>query len=75
MQPFINTSNYARLYHAIEAFYVRAAKGMLSRIAKASFQYGPLVASIIPRKFPAVLPDEILANSKLNQKGNKDANL
>jgi len=40
MQPSIKTSDYARLNQAIEAFYGRAAKGMLRRIGKASFQYG-----------------------------------
>jgi hypothetical protein len=40
MQPSIKTSDYARLNQAIENFYGRAAKGMLRRIGKASFQYG-----------------------------------
>lgn len=40
MQPSIKTSDYARLNQAIEEFYGRAAKGMLRRIGKASFQYG-----------------------------------
>ena len=40
MQPSIKTSDYARLNQAIEDFYGRAAKGMLRRIGKASFQYG-----------------------------------
>jgi len=40
MQPSIKTSDYARLNLAIEEFYGRAAKGMLRRIGKASFQYG-----------------------------------
>jgi predicted hydrocarbon binding protein len=40
MQPSINTSDYARLNQSIEEFYGRAAKGMLRRIGKASFQYG-----------------------------------
>jgi predicted hydrocarbon binding protein len=40
MQPSIQTSDYARLNQAIEDFYGRAAKGMLRRIGKASFQYG-----------------------------------
>jgi predicted hydrocarbon binding protein len=40
MQPSIKTSDYARLNQAIESFYGRAAKGMLRRIGKASFQYG-----------------------------------
>jgi predicted hydrocarbon binding protein len=40
MQHSIQTSDYARLNQAIEAFYGRAAKGMLRRIGKASFQYG-----------------------------------
>jgi predicted hydrocarbon binding protein len=40
MNPSINTSDYAHLNQAIEDFYGRAAKGMLRRIGKASFQYG-----------------------------------
>lgn len=40
MNPSINTSDYAHLNRAIEDFYGRAAKGMLRRIGKASFQYG-----------------------------------
>ncbi len=40
IQPSIKASDYARLNQAIEAFYGRAAKGMLRRIGKASFQYG-----------------------------------
>ena len=40
MQPSIKTSDYARLNQAIEDFYGRAAKGMLRRIGKASFQCG-----------------------------------
>ena len=40
VQPSIKTSDYARLNQAIEDFYGRAAKGMLRRIGKASFQYG-----------------------------------
>jgi predicted hydrocarbon binding protein len=40
LQPSIHASDYAALNKAIEAFYGRAAKGMLRRIGKASFQYG-----------------------------------
>jgi predicted hydrocarbon binding protein len=40
VNPSIKTSDYARLNQAIEDFYGRAAKGMLRRIGKASFQYG-----------------------------------
>jgi len=40
VQPSIKTSDYARLIQAIESFYGRAARGMLRRIGKASFQYG-----------------------------------
>ena len=40
MQPSIKTSEYASLNRAIENFYGRAAKGMLRRIGRASFQYG-----------------------------------
>ncbi len=40
MQPSIKTSDYAKLNQAIENFYGRAAKGMLRRIGRASFQYG-----------------------------------
>lgn len=40
LQPSIQTSDYARLNQAIESFYGRAARGMLRRIGKASFQYG-----------------------------------
>lgn len=40
MQPSIKTSDYASLNQAIESFYGRAAKGMLRRIGRASFQYG-----------------------------------
>jgi predicted hydrocarbon binding protein len=40
ISPSIRASEYARLNQAIENFYGRAAKGMLRRIGKASFQYG-----------------------------------
>jgi predicted hydrocarbon binding protein len=40
LNPAIKTSEYAALLQAIENFYGRAAKGMLRRIGKASFQYG-----------------------------------
>ena len=40
MQPSIKTSDYASLNRAIENFYGRAARGMLRRIGRASFQYG-----------------------------------
>lgn len=40
MQPSIKTSEYAYLNQAIEGFYGRAARGMLRRIGRASFQYG-----------------------------------
>lgn len=40
VDPAIKTSDYARLNQSIEEFYGRAAKGMLRRIGKASFQYG-----------------------------------
>ncbi len=40
VEPAIKTSDYARLNQSIEEFYGRAAKGMLRRIGKASFQYG-----------------------------------
>jgi predicted hydrocarbon binding protein len=40
MQPAIQTSDYAKLNQSIESFYGRAAKGMLRRIGRASFQYG-----------------------------------
>jgi predicted hydrocarbon binding protein len=40
IRPSIKASEYARLNQAIENFYGRAAKGMLKRIGKASFQYG-----------------------------------
>jgi len=39
LNPGVNTSEYAHLNEAIEAFYGRGARGMLRRIGKASFQY------------------------------------
>ncbi len=40
MNPGVNTSEYAKLNEAIEAFYGRGGRGMLRRVGKASFQYG-----------------------------------
>ncbi|MGZ9226196.1 MAG: hypothetical protein ACXW4M_11645, partial [Anaerolineales bacterium] len=39
LEPSIQTSEYAKLNEAIEAFYGRGGRGMLRRIGKASFQY------------------------------------
>lgn len=39
LEPSIQTSQYAKLNEAIEAFYGRGGRGMLRRIGKASFQY------------------------------------
>jgi hypothetical protein len=39
LEPSIQTSQYANLNEAIEAFYGRGGRGMLRRIGKASFQY------------------------------------
>jgi V4R domain-containing protein len=39
LEPAIQTSEYAKLNEAIEAFYGRGGRGMLRRIGKASFQY------------------------------------
>ena len=39
LEPAIQTSQYAKLNEAIEAFYGRGGRGMLRRIGKASFQY------------------------------------
>jgi hypothetical protein len=39
IEPSIQTSQYAKLNEAIEAFYGRGGRGMLRRIGKASFQY------------------------------------
>ena len=39
LDPSIQTSQYAKLNEAIEAFYGRGGRGMLRRIGKASFQY------------------------------------
>jgi predicted hydrocarbon binding protein len=40
LEPGIKGLEYARFNQAIEDFYGRAARGMLKRIGKASFQYG-----------------------------------
>lgn len=40
LNPAVKASDYARLNEAIENFYGRAAKGILQRIGKASFEYG-----------------------------------
>jgi predicted hydrocarbon binding protein len=40
LNPSIKASDYARLNEAIENFYGRAARGILQRIGKASFEYG-----------------------------------
>ncbi len=40
LEPSVKTSEYAQFNQAIESFYGRAAKGMLHRVGRASFQYG-----------------------------------